>query len=108
MIAGVVLAAGLSRRMGRAKLLLPLEGKPILRWSVEALQPHVDQLVVVVPPDDAAIRVALDGLRVRFATNPSRKPGKGRRSLQGSKRCRWTPPPPSSRSVISRGSLMAW
>jgi len=77
MIVGVVLAAGLSRRMGKAKLLLPLEGKPILRWSVEALQPHVDQLVVVVPPDDAAIRIALDGLEVRFATNPQPDAGQG-------------------------------
>ena len=77
MIVGVVLAAGLSRRMGKAKLLLPLEGKSILRWSVEALQPHVDQLVVVVPPDAAAIRIALDGLRVRFATNPQPDAGQG-------------------------------
>lgn len=99
MIAGVVLAAGLSRRMGKAKLLLPLEGKPILRWSVEALQPHVDQLVVVVPPDDAAIRIALDGLRVRFATNPQPDAGQGTSVATGVK----TLPPDATAAVIALG-----
>ncbi|MDP6619997.1 MAG: NTP transferase domain-containing protein, partial [Nitrospinota bacterium] len=32
---GIVLAAGLSRRLGRNKLLLPLGLKPILVWTVE-------------------------------------------------------------------------
>jgi molybdenum cofactor cytidylyltransferase len=77
MIAGIVLAAGLSRRMGKAKLLLPVDGKAIVRWSVEALLPHVGRLFVVVPPDDAAIRAALDGLAVRFVTNPRPEDGQG-------------------------------
>src|SRR5947208_8835902 len=97
MIAGVVLAAGLSRRMGKAKLLLPLEGKPILRWSVEALQPHVDHLVVVVPPDDAAIRIALDGLGVRFATNPQPDAGQGTSIAAGVK----TLPPYATAAVLA-------
>jgi molybdenum cofactor cytidylyltransferase len=77
MIVAIVLAAGLSKRMGKAKLLLPLDGKPLLRWSVEALRPHVDDLIVVVPPDDAAIRAALDELDVRFVTNPTPEAGQG-------------------------------
>ena len=77
MIAGIVLAAGLSKRMGKAKLLLLLDGKPILRWSVEALAPHVDRVLVVTPPDEAAIRAALDGLDVRFVTNPMPEDGQG-------------------------------
>ena len=77
MIAGLVLAAGLSRRMGKAKLLLPLEGKPLLRWSVEALRPHVDVLLVVTPPDDRAVRLALDGLDVRFTVNQRPEDGQG-------------------------------
>ena len=67
MIAGVVLAAGLARRMGRQKLLLSLEGKPVVRWAVERLLPHVEDLVVVTGHDDSTVRHALSGLAVRFA-----------------------------------------
>ena len=63
--------------MGKAKLLLPLEGKPLVRWSVEGLAAHVDLVMVVTPPDDAALRVALDGLDVRFVTNPHPEAGQG-------------------------------
>ena len=56
MIAAVVLAAGLARRMGRQKLLLNLQGKPVVRWAVERLVPHVGDIVVVTGQDDAAIR----------------------------------------------------
>lgn len=76
-IAAVVLAAGLSRRMGRRKLLLPLEGKPLVRWSVDALAPHVGAIVVVTGPDDTAIRDALAGLPVRFAENARPEDGQG-------------------------------
>jgi len=76
-IVGIVLAAGLSRRMGKAKLLLPLDGKPILRWSIEHLMPHVHAVIVVTPPDDAAIKEALHGLGVRFVANPRPEDGQG-------------------------------
>lgn len=77
MIGGLVLAAGLSRRMGKAKLLLPLEGKALVRWSVEGLLPHVGFVVVVTPPDDVALRQALAGLDVRFVVNPRSEAGQG-------------------------------
>jgi molybdenum cofactor cytidylyltransferase len=77
MIAGLVLAAGLARRMGRQKLLLELRGKPVVRWSVEAVLPHVGDLVVVTGRDDAALRAALHGLAVRFAVNPRPEAGQG-------------------------------
>jgi molybdenum cofactor cytidylyltransferase len=77
MIAGVVLAAGLSRRMGRPKLLLDLRGKAVLRWSVEALVGQVDDVVVVTGREDAAVREALAGLPVRFAVNPRPEDGQG-------------------------------
>lgn len=75
MIAGVVLAAGLARRMGRPKLLLPLGGRPLVRWSVEALLPHVDEVVVVTGADEVGVRAALEGLPVRFARNPRPEEG---------------------------------
>jgi molybdenum cofactor cytidylyltransferase len=77
LIAGLVLAAGLARRMGAPKLLLVLHGKPILRWSVEALLAHVDDLVVVTGAGADAVHAALDGLAVRFADNPEPERGQG-------------------------------
>ncbi len=75
MIAGILLAAGLARRMGRQKLLLSLEGKPVVRWAVERLLPHVEDLVVVTGHDDSTVRHALSGLAVRFAVNPRPEAG---------------------------------
>ena len=75
MIAAVVLAAGLSTRMGRQKLLLPLGDKPVVRWSVEAVLPHVQDVVVVTGRETAAVRDALAGLSVRFAENPAPESG---------------------------------
>lgn len=49
----VIVAAGASRRMGGIdKLQAPLEGRPLLRWSVEQMGRArlVRRLVVVVPP----------------------------------------------------------
>jgi molybdenum cofactor cytidylyltransferase len=77
MIAGIVLAAGLARRMGRQKLLLEIGGKTVVRWSVEVVLPHVGDLVVVTGGDDAGVRAALDGLAVRFAVNPRPEAGQG-------------------------------
>ena len=77
MIVALVLAAGLSRRMGRCKLLLEIDGKPIVRWSVEGVLNHVDSAVVVVGPEDAQVRAALSGLSVTFAVNPRPEDGQG-------------------------------
>ena len=77
MIAAIVLAAGFARRMGRQKLLLELQGKPVVRWSVEAILPHVGDTVVVTGQDDEAVRAALAGLAVRFAVNPRPQAGQG-------------------------------
>lgn len=61
--------------MGGQKLLLALHGRPIVRWSVDALRPHVDELVVVTGGGGDAVRAALDGLGIRFAENPRPEDG---------------------------------
>jgi len=56
--------------MGTHKLLLPLGGKPMINLIVdELLSSSVDQVLVVVGPDSAAVRRALGGLPVHFVTN---------------------------------------
>lgn len=70
--AAIVLAAGLSRRMGDAnKLLLPLGGQPLLRHGVSACIEACDAPVTVVTGhDSAAVAAALDGLLVNLVHNP--------------------------------------
>ena len=70
MIAGILLAAGASRRFGGNKLIAPLGGRPVVRWSAEALAPAVDDLVVVVPDSGRDVRDSLEGMSVRWVANP--------------------------------------
>ena len=74
MIAGVVLAAGFSRRMGRHKLLLDLGGQPVIRLAVAGVAAAgVDELVVVVPPEHADLAAALVGIRHRLGSRRRRR-----------------------------------
>lgn len=76
MIAGIVLAAGLSRRMGQAKLLMPVGGRAIVRYVVESvLAGGVDSVWVVTGPDVEPIEAALAGLEVQIAVNPAPEEG---------------------------------
>lgn len=71
MIAAVVLAAGAARRFGSQKLLAPLEGRPLVRWTVEeVLASGVDRTVVVLGREADAVRAALADLSVEFVSNP--------------------------------------
>lgn len=76
MIAAVVLAAGLSRRMGQAKLLLLAGGRAIVRHAVEAaLAGGVDSVWVVTGPDVEPMETALAGLDVQIVVNPAPEEG---------------------------------
>src|SRR5687768_1389370 len=69
-IAAIVLAAGRSSRFGSQKLLAPIAGKPLVRWTVErVLASGVDRTFVVVPEGDHSIPEVLSDLRVDFVTN---------------------------------------
>ena len=72
MIAAVLLAAGASRRFGAGlqKLTQELNGKPVVRWSAEALiGPPIDDVVVIAGRDDGPVRAALAGLHARIVSN---------------------------------------
>jgi molybdenum cofactor cytidylyltransferase len=71
-IAGIVLAAGASSRMGRQKLLLPMEGgQPLIRLVVErVVAAGLDDVVVVLGRDAEAVAAALAALPVHTVVNP--------------------------------------
>ena len=77
-IAGILLAAGSATRMGRNKLLLDLDGEPLVRRAARrALEAGLSPLLVVVGHEADRVREALSGLPCRFVPNPGWAAGQG-------------------------------
>jgi molybdenum cofactor cytidylyltransferase len=69
-IAAIVLAAGLSSRMGSNKLLAPVGGKPLVRHAVEAaLGSAADPVIVVTGSAATEVRMAISPLSPVFVEN---------------------------------------
>ena len=76
MICAVVLAAGLSRRMGAQKLLLPFGGKTVISHIVDQLLTStVDEVHVVVGHQAERISAELSDRAVSIVENPNYKSG---------------------------------
>ena len=71
-VAGLVLAAGRSTRMGGPnKLMAEIGGKPLVRYAVEqVLASRARPVIVVTGHERARVEAALAGLDVRFTHNP--------------------------------------
>jgi molybdenum cofactor cytidylyltransferase len=71
-IAVLILAAGQSRRMGKTnKLLVPVDGKPLLRHTVEAaVGSKASETLVVTGHEREAVEALLEGTAVRTIHNP--------------------------------------
>jgi molybdenum cofactor cytidylyltransferase len=77
-VSAIVLAAGMSRRMGMLKQLLVLDGQPLLACTLENVRKsQVDQIVVVLGfgVDEIKKHVSLDGVELVF--NPEYEQGMG-------------------------------
>lgn len=78
-VSAVILAAGMARRMGREKLLLTLDGEPLLRRVVrEVVALGLSEILVVANKHNrAAVFAALSDLPVRVLTNERADEGIG-------------------------------
>jgi molybdenum cofactor cytidylyltransferase len=75
-VAGVVLAAGSSTRMGRNKMLLEVGGQPLVRRAVAAaLDAGLEPVLVVVGHEAERVREAIAGLDCRAVLNPDHAQG---------------------------------
>ena len=75
MTIGIVLAAGMSTRMGSPKQLLPLGGRPALAWIIDLVTAQLDQVVVVLGHRASEIASATDDQKVTFAINEGYRQG---------------------------------
>lgn len=70
-IAGILLAAGGARRMGKPKLLLPWKGEALIHRAARvAVESGLEPVVIVTGAGAEGIAAALKDLPVRLAHNP--------------------------------------
>ena len=75
-VAAVVLAAGAGARFGGGKLLVSLDGRPVLQHVLDRVaEVGVDEVVVVLGADAADVEAAIRWRRERRVQNPD--PGRG-------------------------------
>lgn len=83
-VAGIVLAAGTSTRMGRNKLLLELDGEPLLRRAVRrAIEAGLDPVIVVVGFESDRVRETLSDLPYHLVLNTAYEEGINRSARLG-------------------------
>ncbi len=69
-VTAILLAAGMSKRMGSPKQLLPLNGKPMIRHCLDAiLESEIDRPVVVLGPGSEETRRAIQDLPLNVVFN---------------------------------------
>lgn len=81
---GIILAAGMSRRLGRPKQLLLVEGKPLIAHVVErALASRLDSVTVIVGHEADAIRSAISPYDVTVTVNSDYAAGQSTSLIAG-------------------------
>ena len=74
-VAGVILAAGMSTRMGQLKQLLPLGGRAAIEWIAEVVGSRLDEVVVVLGHRAGEIAPVLAAYPVRWVVNADYQTG---------------------------------
>jgi molybdenum cofactor cytidylyltransferase len=76
MLSAIVLAAGMSTRMGQNKLLLDFKDKPLIAHAVDTLlASEIDEVVVVLGNEADKVQEKLRGRPVRLVENPDFRDG---------------------------------
>lgn len=84
MIAGIVLAAGSSSRLGRPKQLLDLQGEPLLRFTLQRiLETSLDMVYVVLGHRGYEIAALIDDLPIQIVHNPDAAQGQSTSVIAG-------------------------
>ena len=82
-IGAVVLAGGMSSRMGQLKVLMPWDGRPVISAILERLRnARLDDVVVVTGHAASQVRIAAGREGVRCVHNPDYREGEMLSSLQ--------------------------
>jgi CTP:molybdopterin cytidylyltransferase MocA len=76
-LAGLLLAAGASTRLGQSKQLLDKGGRALVRRQAELLLGVCDSLVVVTGADAPQVELQLQGLDLQLVRNPAWQTGMG-------------------------------
>ncbi len=83
-VTAILLAAGLSKRLGRNKLLLPLGDETVVRKTAKAvLASAVTEVILVTGHEEAMVKQAVAGLNVRLAHNPRYAEGQSTSMIAG-------------------------
>lgn len=83
-ITAIILAAGLSKRLGRNKLLLPLGDETVLRKTARSvLASAVSDVILVTGHEEAMVKQAVEGLDVRLTHNPRYAEGQSTSMIAG-------------------------
>ena len=86
MISSILLAAGMSTRMGEPKALLDWGGEPLIRYQIRQLQEAgADEVVVVLGHRSDDIHRRLRGLAYRSVLNPTYQLGRAGSLRAGAK-----------------------
>ena len=83
-VTAILLAAGLSKRLGRNKLLLPLGGETVVRKTAKAvLASAVTEVILVTGHEEAKVKGAVADLDVHIAHNPRYAEGQSTSMIAG-------------------------
>lgn len=95
-IAGILLAAGTSSRMGRNKLLFELDGESVLRSAARrALAGGLSPLLVILGHEPDRARREIEDLPCRWVLNPHYE-----RGIRSSLKCGVEAVPPEARAAM--------